>query len=404
VSFSPDGTALAATLQTGNLLLWDLTTGRESQPFPTCTLADGPLAFSPDGRALATTGGRKVLHLWDRTTGKDRFEIPDAHEGIVGALLFLGEGKTLVSGSDDRTVRIWDLTGTPARHAHQRMVLRHQGWVRTMAVSPDEKTLVTGTSYPGENSVYLWDLTTGDKRTVIPSPGDGIYPIAVQFSSRGDAVIAGWSDRSLRSRDVVSGRAFSATAPDAAKGAGMRFPGNFVHTGALARDGTKLGTIGKAGVRITDLAKSPRAVADRSGNAVAVSPDSKTVAIAARGRPKQIKLADGRTVSDRRESDSTISWVDSESGNERREIVIPESFVNSLAFSPDGRLLAAGTSFQWDRGVIHIYRLRDKKEVQTIAAPCRLTLGLAFTPDGKRLVAGMADTSILIWDLAFDLK
>ncbi len=47
------------------------------------------------------------------------------------------------------------------------MVLRHQGWVRTMAVSPDEKTLVTGTSYPGENSVSLWDLTTGEKRRTI---------------------------------------------------------------------------------------------------------------------------------------------------------------------------------------------------------------------------------------------
>jgi len=405
LSFSPDGTALAATLQTGNLLLWDLRTGRESQPFPTCTLADGPLAFSPDGRTIATSGGRRVLHLWDRTTGKDRLATPEAHEDIVGALLFLGGGKTLVSGSDDRTVRIWDLTGSPGRGTHQRMVLRHQGWVRTMAVSPDEKTLVTGTSYPGENSVYLWDLTTGDKRWTIPSPGDGIYPIAVQFSSRGDAVTAGWSDGTVRSWDVVSHRVTSATRPEAAEGAGMNFPGNFAQTGVLSRDGTKLGTIGKAsGVRITDLAKSPRAVTSPSGDAMAVSPDGKTVAIAARGRAKEIKLADGRTRSDGTRADSTISWVDSESGHERREIVIPESYVNSLAFSPDGQLLAAGTSFQWERGVIHIYRLRDKKAVQTIATPCRPTSGLAFTPDGKGLVAGMSDTSILIWDLHFNLK
>lgn len=57
LSFSPDGTALAATLQTGNLVLWDLKTGRESQPFPTCTLADGPrrspLMERPSRRAEA---------------------------------------------------------------------------------------------------------------------------------------------------------------------------------------------------------------------------------------------------------------------------------------------------------------------------------------------------------------
>jgi RNA polymerase sigma factor (sigma-70 family) len=404
LSFSPDGTALAATFQTGNLVLWDMMTGRESQPFPTCTLVYGPLAFSPDGQTIATRGGTSVLHLWDRTTGKDRLATPDAHEDIVGALLFLDGGKTLVSGSDDRTVRIWDLTGSPGRGTHQRMVLRHQGWVRTMAVSPDEKMLVTGTSYPGEDSVYLWDLTTGDKRWTIPSRGAGIHPVAVQFSLRGDAVTAGWSDGTVRSWDVVSRRETSASQPAPAEGAGKDFPGNSVHTGVLSPDGKKMGTIGKAGVRITDLANSPRAVTSQSGNAMAVSPDGKTVVIAARGRAKQITLADGRTRSDGTRADSTISWVDSESGQERREIVIPESYVNSLAFSPDGHFVAAGTSFQWERGVIHIYRLRDKKEVQTIPTPCRPTLGLAFTPDGKQLVAGMSDTSILIWDLHFDLK
>jgi WD40 repeat protein len=296
LSFSPNGTALAATLQTGNLLVWDLRTGRESEPFPTCTLADGPRAFSPDGGIIATSGGRPVLHLWDRATGKDRLATPDAHDDIVGALLFLGGGKTLVSASDDRTVRIWDLTGSPGRGSHQRMVLRHQGWVRTMAVSPDEKTLVTGTSYPGENSVYLWDLTTGDKRRTIPSPGDGIHPIAVQFSSGGDAVTAGWSDGTVRCWGVASGRATSATTPDAAKGAGMDIPGNFAHTGVLTPDGAKLGTTGKgSGVRITDIAKNLRAVTSPGGNAMAVSPDGKTVAIAAHGRPSEIKMADGRT-------------------------------------------------------------------------------------------------------------
>jgi WD40 repeat protein len=137
---------------------------------------------------------------------------------------------------------------------------------------------------------------------------------------------------------------------------------------------------------------------------MAVSPDGKTVAIAARGRPKQIQMADGRMRSDGSRADSTISWVDSESGQERREIVIAESYVNSLAFSPDGQLLAASTWFHRERSVIHIYRLRDKREVQTIATPCRRTSGLTFTPDGKRPVAGMSDTSILTWDLHFDLK
>jgi WD40 repeat protein len=71
ISYSPDGTALATTLQTGNLVVWDLKSGRELQPFPTCTLADGPLAFSPDGSTIATSGGGPTLHFWDRRCNRE---------------------------------------------------------------------------------------------------------------------------------------------------------------------------------------------------------------------------------------------------------------------------------------------------------------------------------------------
>jgi WD40 repeat protein len=71
ISFSPDGTALATTLQAGNLVVWDLKSGRELQPFPTCTLADGPLAFSPDGSTIATSGGGPTLHFWDRRCNRE---------------------------------------------------------------------------------------------------------------------------------------------------------------------------------------------------------------------------------------------------------------------------------------------------------------------------------------------
>jgi WD40 repeat protein len=399
LAFAPDGTALAATLQSGNLVLWDLKSGRESQPFPACALAGHALAFSPDGATIATSGGDRVLHLWDRATGKDRLETPDAHDDIVGALLFIDGGKTLVSGSDDRTVRIWDLAESHQHALRQRMVLRHEGWVRTMAVSADERMLATGTSYPGENSIYLWDLATGKKRRVISSPDARIYPIAVQVSSGGEVVTAGWSDGSVRSWDIATGEAKRHIEPEVAEVTRRRGPGNFAHSGFLAADGKKLSTIGKAGVRVTDLVKTPRAITSRPGNALAVALDGKSVAIAARGRPAEIKLADGRIRHDATQADSTISWVDSDSGQVRREFVVPESFVESLAFSPDGQLLAAATFRHRERGVIYIYRLKDKKEVQTIETPCLPSMGLAFTPDGKRLVVAMADTTILFWDL-----
>ena len=52
-----------------------------------------------------------------------------------------------------------------------------------------------------------------------------------------------------------------------------------------------------------------------------------------------------------------------------------------------------------ERGVIRIFRLRDKQEIQSIETPCPWIESLAFTPDGKRIAAGLLDTSIVIWDV-----
>jgi WD40 repeat protein len=166
LAYSPDGKHLAATGREGHLTIWDLETGEASEPFATDGLADGRLAFSPDGRTIATRGGACVLHFWDLPTATDRLATPEAHLGTVQALLFLDNGKALVSGSDDHTVRIWDLPGDAARAGRQRAVLKHSGWVRTMALSPNQQWLVTVSSYPGTDKepVYLWHVPTGKLR------------------------------------------------------------------------------------------------------------------------------------------------------------------------------------------------------------------------------------------------
>ena len=131
----------------------------------------------------------------------------------------------------------------------------------------------------------------------------------------------------------------------------------------------------------------------------AFAPDGRSLAIVREGRGKEIKLANGQVRGDSSTAPSTIVWLDSRTGHVRREIEVPESRVECLAFSPDGQAIAAGTSFQWRRGIIRIYRLRDKQELQAIETPCAWMQGLAFTPDGKRIVAGLSDTSIVIWDV-----
>jgi WD40 repeat protein len=105
------------------------------------------------------------------------------------------------------------------------------------------------------------------------------------------------------------------------------------------------------------------------GRGLAFAPDGRSFAIARSGPGKQSPLADGRVRGDNGNADATVLWIDAQTGHTRREIAIAESHVSSLAFAPEGQYLAAGCLYHSKSGVIHIYRLRDKREIETIATP-----------------------------------
>ena len=364
VDFSPDGKLIAAAGLNGPLVLFDAGKGKELDSFGKefdligNSSSTSPMAFSPDGRTLATLGEQQALHFWDLATRQDRLATPEAHLGGVYALAFPADGKTLISGSDDRTVRVWDLaTGRPTR------ILSHDGWVRSLAVSADGSFLAAGLAYPED--VHLWNLKTGERLHTWTVARATVRSLTL--AGDGSAVIVGLADGSHVRWELLTRKGIAVGEPDLKKAAEL------------------------------EAAQFPA----RPDHAVS-SHDGASKAIVRTIPGKSIKLANGEIRYDRASAASMIVWLDSKTGQVRREIDIPQSDVQCLALSPDGKSIAVGffsTLYPPTRGLIRIFRLRDKREIQTIESPCAWINALCFTPDGKRIVAGLQDTSIAIWDV-----
>ena len=146
-AFSPDGTQLVWA--EGNLLcLGDFRGRRDSQAKPLLHAGEIlDVAFSPDGKRVLTGSRDKTARLWDLLTGEfQSFQHPDD----VNAVAFSPEGKSIFTGCSDKQARLWDVaTGLPLARP-----LRHNNPVHAVGFHPQGASLATGT-LPA--SAQVWD-------------------------------------------------------------------------------------------------------------------------------------------------------------------------------------------------------------------------------------------------------
>jgi WD40 repeat protein len=115
------------------------------------------VAFSPDGRVLASAGSDKTVRLWAVATGEQLMSL-EGHKGRCLRVAYSPDGLTLASGEDDGGIRLWDArTGRPGIEMHAPANLPGQGGaVQGLVFLADGKTLVAGSS-----NVWLFDVATG---------------------------------------------------------------------------------------------------------------------------------------------------------------------------------------------------------------------------------------------------
>ena len=326
----------------------------------------GIVVFSQDGKTLFSAGCWSLC-FWDAATGRKTGGIDlekDAlpQKNTLAACALTPDGKTLaITMRNEGTIRLVDAaTGKEIRRleGHAR-----GNWTRSVDFAPDGKTLA---SVGTDGTIRLWDVATG-KETQKLAPLLGDFDLFVKFSPDGKMLVSK-DGGSVRLWEVSTGKEIR----------------KLQTTGG----GPAIGTGPPAGAV---LAASSRPVD------VAFSPDGKTIAVGNIG--------------------SIILW-ETLTGKKIQEIVLPTEkitfplgaqtialTVSAVAFSPDGKTLAAAVDtgkMTYESRGIHLYQWNTGKKTGELVGSNRLQMifSLAFSPDGKTLASTGRGASIQLWDPA----
>ncbi len=274
------------------------------------------VAFSPDGKTLASGSYDRTIRLWNATTGALR-SILRGHGRAINAVAYSGDGKWLASAGDDGTVRLWD-----ASTARQGGVLRGPDYaVYAVAFSPTGARLAAGGK---DRTVFVWEVNSGRLLYTLEGHRDDIQ--AVVFSADGRTLASGGADKEIKLWNLSNGAA--------------------------------IGTL----VGHKDVVLS-----------LAFSPDGKW--LASGGSKNVIKL-----------------W-NAYNGRLVRTFPGERHAVLSLAFSPDGKWLATGGG----GNTVKLWNTDSARVAKTLEGHRGYIHAIAFSPDGTSLASASRDRTVKIW-------
>ncbi|KAM3076313.1 WD repeat-containing protein 88 [Clarireedia jacksonii] len=275
------------------------------------------VAFSPDGKQVVSGSSDDTVRLWDAVLGT-ALQTLKGHTGSVYSVAFSPDGKQVVSGSGDDTVRLWDAV----LGAALQTLKGHTSYVYSVAFSPDGKQVVSG-SY--DNTVRLWDAVLGTALQTLEGHTDDVSSVA--FSPDGKQVVSGSDDHTVRLWDDVLGAALQTLEG---------------HTGYVI--------------------------------SVAFSPDGKQVVSGS--------------------YDNTVRLWDAVLGTALQTLKGHTGSVYSVAFSPDGKQVVSSSS----DNTVRLWDAILGTALQTLKGHTDDVRSVAFSPDGKQVVSGSNDKTVRIWD------
>jgi len=360
-------------------------------------------ALSADGKTVVSASDDTTLKVWDAETGAERVTLR-GHSGRITGCALSADGTTVVSASYDETLKVWD-AGTGA----ERVTLRgHSGGIYACALSADGKTVVSASD---DTTLKVWDALTGAERATLRGHSGGIYGCAL--SADGKTVVSASDDTTLKVWDAATG----------AERVTLRGHRWRVNGCALSADGkTVVSGSYDTTLRVWDAQTGAERVTLRGHsscvNGCALSADGKTVVSASDDRTLKVwdtqtgavrvtlrghsegsygcaLSADGKTTVSA-SYDRTLKVWDTRPGAARAPLRGHSGRVVGCVLSADGKTVVSAS---YDRTL----KLRDAAtgaERVTLRGHSGRVNGCTLSADGKTVVSASNDKTLKVWDAA----
>ncbi|MDO8728066.1 MAG: DUF4062 domain-containing protein [Candidatus Methanoperedens sp.] len=312
------------------------------------------MAVTLDGRQVITGSDDCTVRIWDLETKRCLRILEGQKE--VKALVITSDGCCAITGSYEE-IKVWDLeSGEILR------TLNQEGNVKAMAITPDCSRVIAVSS----NKIKVWDLETGDCLKTLE--GHTNFVNAVAITPDGRFVITGSDDKTIKIWDLAMGTCLRTMEGNESR----------VEVVAVTPDGhfAISGSFGTFKVWNIETGKYIKTLKMLIYNvkAMVVTPDGQYLVIS---------------------NYNNVNVWNLETGECLKTLEGHTDFVNAVTVTSDGRFAITGSSDK----TIKIWDLEIKASFNSMERHTEVIRSVAITPDGQWAVTGSNDMTVKIWDL-----
>lgn len=386
LAFNADATRLASAGEDRLVNIWEVDSGKLLTRLEGHTDRIDALAWNPDGTTLASAGWDTSVRIWNGVSGELVTILRGKGEG-VHCVLFSADGTQLITGDSDYVVRVWEYRTAKLQHE----LRGHKGAVRTAILHADGRHLVTAAS---DRAVQFWDLQTG---------------IALETPSAAAAneTAASGADAGAMTLEFPRTQVQSLSISKENRLISVHAEGRLCHWDTTSAELVPTLEENRVVVAAALGPKSTWAVGELDGS-IRVGADAFSEKHlrwqAHETSVRQLVFSsDGQYLASAAGNDGSVKLWNTQDGS--LGVLIPQATQNCtvefVAFHPTEPLLAA-SGFDWlgsrqSEGCVVIWNTDTKQQEGLFEGGASR---IAFSPDGALLAAVTTYDSIIIWEMA----